>query len=102
MMNPYLEQLKTELDAYTAKCGNDRPESILNLLWYCYSCANTIDDGCIQRCEDALLPVYQELSAASEDILFDLISELVTAYQRAAFLEGLQTGAQLSVHLLNA
>ena len=101
-MNPYLEQLKTELDAYTAKCGNDRPESVLDLLWYCYSAANSIDDGYIQRCEEALLPVYQELSTASEDILFDRITELVTAYQRSAFLEGLQTGAQLSAQLLNA
>lgn len=101
-MNPYLKQLNDELDAYTAQCRNDRPESVLELLWYCYSCANTMDDGWIRRCEDALLPVYQELSATSEDVLFDLITELVTAYQRAAFLEGLQIGAQLSAQLLTA
>ena len=101
-MNPYLKQLKEELDSYTAQCGNDRPESVLELLWYCYSCANTVDDGSIRRCEEALLPVYQELSATSEDALFDLITELVTTYQRAAFLEGLQTGAQLNAQLLRA
>ena len=101
-MNPYLGQLKIELDNYTAKCGNSRPESILDLLWYCYSCANAIDDGQIHRCEEALLPVFQELSVPVEDKLFDRISDLVTAYQRAAFLEGLQTGAQLSSQLLLA
>ena len=100
-MNPYLNQLKIELDNYTTKCGNSRPQSVLDLLWYCYSCANSIDDGQVQRCEDALRPVYQELTVTSEDMLFDLISDLVTAYQRAAFLEGLQTGAQLCTQLLH-
>ena len=101
-MNSYLERLKNDLDSYTTQCGNQRPESVLDLLWYCYSAANAIDDGQIGRCEAALLPIYRELSPASEDVLFDHISELVTAYQRAAFLEGLQTGAQLTAQLLNA
>ena len=100
MINKNLAQLKSELDNYTAECGNSRPESVLDLLWYCYSCANSIDDGQIRRCEEALGPVYQELTVTSEDMLFDLISDLVTAYQRAAFLEGLHTGAQLGLQLL--
>ena len=99
-MNLDITQLLAELDAYTAKCGNDRPESVLELLWYCYSSAVPVDDGYIKQREDALAPVYEELSAASEDALFELISELVTAYQRAAFLEGMQIGAQLSAQLL--
>lgn len=101
MKNPYLVQLKSELDTYATKCGNDRPESVLELLWYCYSSANTIDDGQIRLCEEALKPVYQELSNVRKDALFDLISDLVTAYQRAAFLEGMHTGAQLSTLLLD-
>ena len=100
MQSPYLKQLNRELERYTAQCGNHRPQSALELLWYCYSAANAIDDGQIERCEAALLPIYRELSPASEDVLFDHITELVTAYQRAAFLEGMQIGAQLTAQLL--
>ena len=98
-MNPYLTQVIAELDQYTANCHNNRPESILELLWYCYASANAIDDGLIKRSEDALLPVFKELSVVSEDTLFELIAELVTAYQRAAFLEGMQIGVQLCTKL---
>ena len=95
MKNSYLEQLKNELDAYTVQCGNTRPESVLETLWHCYFTANSIDDGQIRRCEAALEPVYRELSVTGEDTLFDLIDDLVTAYQRSVFLEGMQTGPQL-------
>lgn len=101
-MNPYLKQLMAELDQYTASCANVRPSSVLDLLWYCYLSANAIDDGQIKKSEDKLIPVFEELSVMSEDALFEIIAELVTAYQRAAFLEGMQIGAQLSAGLLHA
>ena len=98
-MNPYLEQLKQELTDYQTKYGLERSASVLDILWYCYSAANPIDDGRIAAAEDALGPVYDELSFSASEVLFGQISELCTAYQRAAFLEGILLGMNLSKEL---
>lgn len=99
MKNQYIEQLNQELADYASRYGVHRAESILDLLWYCYSAANPIDDGKIQAAEKALAPVFQELSFEASDALFDLVFELCTAYQRAAFLEGIQIGVQIATEL---
>ena len=93
-MNPYITKLKQELAAYEAVCGNEGA-SILDLLWYCYSASNAVDDGKIKEAEAAISPVYHELSTDVSNMLDDLIGDLCTAYQRAAFLEGIQVGVRL-------
>ena len=96
-MNPYTQKLLTAIAAYEEKCGTCAAESILDALWYDYSCRNPVDDGQVREAEKRILPVFEELSVGSSDLLTDLIVDLVTAYQRAAYLEGLRTG----VHLLH-
>lgn len=98
-MNPYIDQLKTELAEYDTQCGAEGEMSVLNLLWYRYSARNTVDDGQVREADTALRPVFDELSVKSSDILYDLIAKLVTAYQRAAFLEGIQVGFCLNSEL---
>ena len=96
-MTPYTQKLQTAIAAYESKCGITEPESILEGLWYDYSCRNPVDDGQIRAAEAKLSPVFEELSLESSDSLFDLIVEVLSAHQRAAYLEGLRTG----VHLLS-
>ena len=96
-MNPYTQKLRTAIAAYEAKCGITELESILEALWYDYSCRNPVDDSQIRAAEAKLSPVFAELSLESGDSLFDLIVEVLNAHQRAAYLEGLRTG----VHLLS-
>ena len=91
-MNPYTKQLLTAIAAYEAKCGIAGPESILEDLWYDYSCANPVDDGQVRAAEAKLSPIFESLSLEASDSLSDLIVDLLTAYQRAAYLEGLRTG----------
>ena len=98
-MKEYLKKWLQELNAYTEACGNDRPAAILEQLWYCYSAVNTVDDGLVRQREDALKPIFEALPVETSDDLFDMITDLVTAYQRAAFLEGMQVGAQLTAGL---
>ena len=95
-MNPYTQKLLTAIAAYEAKCCIDTPESILEGLWYNYSCQNPVDDGQIKAAEEKLSPVFAALSLENSDQVFDVIVELLNAHQRAAYLEGLRTG----VHLL--
>ena len=96
-MNPHTQTLLAATEAYESKCGIAEPESILEGLWYDYSCRNPVDDGQIRAAEVKLSPVFAELSLESSDSLFDLIVEVLNAHQRAAYLEGLRTG----VHLLS-
>ena len=98
-MNPYTQKLLTAIAAYEAKCGTDAPDSILEALWYDYSCANPVDDGQVRASEKKLSPVFSELSVEASDCLSDLIVELLTVYQRAAYLEGLRTGVHLILEL---
>ena len=95
-MNPCTQKLLSSIAAYEAKCGIGEPESILEALWYDYSCRNPVDDGQVRSAERKLSPVFEALSPEASDSLSDLIVDLLTIYQRAAYLEGLRTG----VHLL--
>ncbi len=100
-MNHYLEILQKELANYSTKTGLTDSPSLLDLLWQNYLQVNPIDDGLIKEQEEALTPVFRELSVASSDILNDLIVDLCTAYQRAALLEGIYIGTQVGM-LVNA
>jgi hypothetical protein len=94
-----MQKLLSAIFAYEAKCGIDTPESILDTLWYDYFCRAPVDDGQIRQSEERLSPVFAELSVEASDQLFGLISDLLTAYQRAAYLDGLRLGANLILEL---
>ena len=94
-MTPYTQKLRTAIAAYESKCGITEPESILEALWYKYSCRSPIDDGQIRQAEKNLSPVFEALSMEDSDRLFDQIVELLNAYQRSAYLDGLRTGVHL-------
>ena len=93
-MNTYTQKLLTAIAAYESKCGIPESESILEALWYDYTCRRAIDDGQVRAAEARIGPVYAELSMEASDCLSDLIVELLESYQRAAYLEGLRTGVR--------
>ena len=95
-MSQIMEILMNTITDYESKCGISTPVSVLESLWYDYSCRNPVDDGKLRQAEEKLSPVFAELSVEASDCLTDQIVDLLTAYQRAAYLEGLCTG----VHLL--
>ena len=92
-MNPYTQKLLNAIADYESKCGILPSSSVLEALWYDYSCRNPIDDGRLRQAEKNLSPVFKELSIEASDCLFDQIVDLLNAHQRAAYLEGLCTGA---------
>ena len=97
-MSQYTEKLFAALAAYESKCGA-APESILESLWYDYSCRRPVDMGQIRVAESKLTLVHRQLSLEASDSLSDLIADLLTAYQRAAYLDGLRTGVHLMQEL---
>ena len=92
-MNLYTQKLLNAIADYESKCGISPSSSVLEALWYDYSCRNPIDDGRLRQAEQKLSPVFEELSMEACDCLTDQIVDLLNAYQRAAYLEGLCTGA---------
>ena len=92
-MNPYTQKLLNSIAEYESTCGILPSSSVLEALWYDYSCRNPIDDGRLRQAEQNLSPVFEELSMEASDCLTDQIVDLLNAYQRAAYLEGLCTGA---------
>ena len=92
-----IEKLKNDLTQYEEKCGLN--SSVLDSLFNIYQEANPVDDGLIRQREAAITPVFQELSVPASDVLTGLIVDLVTAYQRAAFGEGIHIGFHLSEEL---
>ena len=94
-MNPHTQKLLNAIADYESKCGISPSSSVLEALWYDYSCRNPIDDGRLRQAEKNLSPVFEALSMEASDCLFDQIVELLNAHQRAAYLEGLCTGAHL-------
>ena len=94
-MNPHIQKLLNAIADYESKCGISPSSSVLEALWYDYSCRNPIDDGRLRQAEKNLSPVFEALSMEASDCLFDQIVDLLNAHQRAAYLEGLCTGAHL-------
>ena len=94
-MNPYTQKLLNSIAEYESTCGILPSSSVLEALWYDYSCRNPVDDGLIRQAEKKLSPVFEELSWEASDCLSDQIVELLNAYQRAAYLDGLRTGLHL-------
>ena len=94
-----MNQYHTAIQEYLRKCEQRGSfggmESVLEFLWQCYSAAVPVDDGQIRTCEEALRPILQSLPYDASNILFDRIADLCTAYQRAAFLEGIALGVRL-------
>ena len=98
-MNKYIEKLKSELAQYEVQCGDTSCPNILDTLWYCYFHSVPVDDGLIKEKDEALTPIFDALSVELSDILNELIVDVCTAYQRAAFLEGLRLGFSLIAEL---
>lgn len=98
-MNLTIEQFSQQLKEYDIRCVGDGEGAVLEFLWKCYYNSKAVDDGWIRKAENAINPIFEELSMEASDSLFDLVDDLITAYQRAAFLEGIQVGFQLAREL---
>ena len=97
-MTPHTEKLLAAIADYESKCGLS-PESILESLWYDYSCRRPVDMGQVRAAEARLSLVHRQLSMEASDSLSDMVAELLTSYQRAAYLDGMRMGVHLLLEL---
>lgn len=98
-MSKYIDSLNEYLTICQQRGGINGIESVLEFLWECYNAGTPVDGGTIREYEEKLRPVMEALPYQTSNDLFDLIVDLCTAYQHAAFLEGLTLGARLHAEL---
>ena len=94
-MNPYIDKLIQELSTYEARCEHRIEVSASDMLWDYYISNNSPDDGRIKQATAALRPVHRALPLNLSDELSNLVADLVYAYHRSAFLEGIRIGMHL-------
>ena len=93
-MNQYIQKLNAELSTFPYF-----KDSILDLLWEYYSQENPIRNHRIKQLEQKLAPAFEALSFEESTNTFTLLYDLVTAYQHAAFIEGICIGTRLQEEL---
>ena len=98
-MNPYIQQFKEELSKRQILHNGCNCTSVLEIIWECYAESNPVGDADIQRCDAALAPIFEKLPLEDATKLFLLTCELCTAYQHAAFLDGIRVGASITAEL---
>lgn len=98
-MKNFKELFLQQLADYRAKCTDEEPIPILELLWENYYQTHPIDDGRIKEIEEKLSPTIDALPFEQSNDVFVLLYNLVDAYQRAAYLEGIQMGVQIATEL---
>lgn len=98
-MNRYTESLKAFLSQQAPSFGYDDAGSVLEMLYYYYTVANPVDNAVI-RCQlEQLNGILCHLPWAESEAVFSLVSDLCAAYERQAFLDGIQVGLRLFTEL---
>lgn len=98
-MNRYIENLKSFLAEQTPCFGYDGAESLMEMLYYYYTVANPIDNAVICCQFKELNDILRRLTVEENDGIFDVVSDLCTAHERQAFLEGICVGLRLFTEL---
>ena len=94
-MEEYLKKLYEQLAQHQNECGNNKQLPILDVLWEYYSRENPMDNHRIKQIEKQLAPAFDALPLEESNNTFSLLYDLVTSYQHAAFIEGIQVGVQI-------
>ena len=98
-MGNYYDLFLKQLEEYKAKCSGDIPIPLPELLWLCYTENDPVDDGRVKAVEQKLEPVFDALPFAVSNEVFMTLYELVDAYRRSAFLDGIHLGLRLAKEL---
>ena len=95
-MNKYLLQMQAELAAYEQSYPHEDAKPAIEILWDFYLESKPIDDGRLRQAEEALSPIFDQLNFDDSCDAFKLVYELCSAYQHAAFYEGIRIGSDFA------
>ena len=98
-MKRYIEKLKNFLSEQSPDFGYNDADSILEMLYYCYTEENAVDSAVI-RCQfKDLDDILSKLSWSENEKVFCLAIDLCICHAKQAFTEGVQVGMRLFTEL---
>jgi len=90
-----LDHIKTHSFNY----GDSPAESVLDFLWLAYFDIQRGDPEDIKQGFRALDKFFEGKTFEDVQYIFDIVCNLCTAYEKRAFIDGLQLGAKLAMEL---
>ena len=94
-VNSYNEALRKYIDAHPFDGGDGGWETVLDQLYQAYAESHESDPPEIRDGFKELDDLLDSLSLDDNNAVWNLCCQLCTAYERKAFIDGLQYGAHL-------
>ena len=98
-MNDIAKRLNNYIEAHPFDSGNSNCETVLDQLYQAYIESHDTDPPEISNGFKELEEFLCELPLEDNNAVFNLCCRLCSAYERKAFLDGLQYGAELMLEL---
>ena len=98
-MDKIAEKLKAYIDTHPLDLGDSDCETVLDQLYQAYAESHESDPPEIRDGFKELDELLGDLSLNDNNAVWNLCCQLCTAYERKAFLDGLQYGAYLTIEL---
>ena len=94
-MNDIAKKLKAYIEAHPFQIGDGEDTTVLDQLYLAYAESHESDPAEIRDRFKELEEFLHTLPLADNNAVFNLCCRLCSAYERKAFLDGLQYGAHL-------
>ena len=94
-MKPISEALKAYIEAHPFDSGSSSCETVLEQIYQAYTDSHESDPPAITALFRELSEYLERLPLDTNNSIFRLTCDLCIAYERKAFLDGLQYGAHL-------
>ena len=98
-MDKIAERFKTYIDTHHIDLGDGDCETVLDQLYQAYAESHESDPSEIRESFKKLDELLGTLPLSDNNLVFNLCCSLCTAYERKAFVAGLQYGAYLMTEL---
>ena len=96
-MITYFERLKAHLENHPPNFGDG--DSVLSMLYECYTEANRLDDAAVRVSFDELYRQMHGQSLQEMDKVIYTVCTLCREHERAGFVHGVQVGVRLEEEL---
>ncbi|MBE6621729.1 MAG: hypothetical protein E7630_02115 [Ruminococcaceae bacterium] len=99
-MDKIAKRLKSYIDAHPFDPGDSDCKTVLDQLYQAYAESHESDTPEIRNCFKELEEFLCTLPSEDNNAVFNLCCRLCSAYERKAFIDGLQYGAHLAQELM--
>lgn len=101
-MDKITERLRAYIDTHPFDSGDSDCETVLDQLYQAYAESHESDPAEISDGFKELENFLETLPLDDNNTVFNLCCHLCSAYERKAFIEGLQYGAHLMQEIINS